>query len=246
MGRKPGLRPSRENGCAKTDRGAAMKRVDPSSPLNESSVHKGCRNLFGDPKSEEEEEGGLYPNTEGSLAVSMSGKSFIKLLSHKASEVTFSVLSITVYPRRYYPPDEELLVSSTTVAYPVAPMSVNCSERTAFVDDIEGVNTTPNSSQGFLKFPEETRKPWWASPVWGYPGVQPENTTTQSQVEDLFWGWISLKKFTVQELKELREDRLLSYVLGQRNLRIEFAHLIAKRQPHHVMEGFKQQPKSGS
>ncbi|POM70009.1 ATP-binding cassette (ABC) Superfamily, partial [Phytophthora palmivora] len=40
----------------------------------------------------------------------------------------------------------------------------------------------------------------------------------------------------VQELKELREDRLLFYVLDQRDLRIEFAHLAAKRQLHSVME----------
>ncbi|POM70929.1 Hypothetical protein PHPALM_12572 [Phytophthora palmivora] len=60
-------------------------------------------------------------------------------------------------------------------------------------------------------------------PMWGYPWVQPENTTIQSQAEDLFWRWVSLKNFTVQELKELREDRLLSYVLDQCDLRIEFA-----------------------
>ncbi|POM66540.1 Hypothetical protein PHPALM_17580 [Phytophthora palmivora] len=81
-------------------------------------------------------------------------------------------------------------------------------------------------------------------PVWGYPWVQPENTTTQFQAEDLFWRWVSLKNFTVQELKELREDRLLSYVLDQRDLRIEFAHLIAKRQLHSVMEELRQQSKS--
>ncbi|POM77238.1 ATP-binding cassette (ABC) Superfamily [Phytophthora palmivora] len=51
-------------------------------------------------------------------------------------------------------------------------------------------------------------------PVWGYPWVQPENTVTQTQAEDLFWRWVSLKNFTVQGLKELREDRLLSYVLA--------------------------------
>ncbi|POM73375.1 Hypothetical protein PHPALM_9783, partial [Phytophthora palmivora] len=73
-------------------------------------------------------------------------------------------------------------------------------------------------------------------PVWGYRWVQPENTTTQTQAEDLFWRWVSLKNFTVQELKELREDRLLSYVLDQRDLRIVFAHLVAKRQLHSVME----------
>ncbi|POM76057.1 LOW QUALITY PROTEIN: ATP-binding cassette (ABC) Superfamily [Phytophthora palmivora] len=26
-------------------------------------------------------------------------------------------------------------------------------------------------------------------PVWGYPWVQLENTTTQTQAEDLFWRW---------------------------------------------------------
>ncbi|POM63374.1 LOW QUALITY PROTEIN: ATP-binding cassette (ABC) Superfamily [Phytophthora palmivora] len=81
-------------------------------------------------------------------------------------------------------------------------------------------------------------------PVWGYAWVQPENTTIQSQAEDLFWGWVS--NFTVQELKELREDRLLSYVLDHRNLRIEFAHLIAKRQLHSVMEGLRLLSKSSA
>ncbi|POM80388.1 LOW QUALITY PROTEIN: ATP-binding cassette (ABC) Superfamily [Phytophthora palmivora] len=59
-------------------------------------------------------------------------------------------------------------------------------------------------------------------PVWGYPW--PENTTTQAQAEDLFWRWVSLKNVTVQELKELREDRLLSYALDQNDLRVEFSH----------------------
>ncbi|POM65228.1 Hypothetical protein PHPALM_19085, partial [Phytophthora palmivora] len=49
-----------------------------------------------------------------------------------------------------------------------------------------------------------------------------------------------------KELKELREDRLLSYVLDQRDLRIEFAHLIAKRQLHSVVEGLRQQSKSSA
>ncbi|POM69525.1 LOW QUALITY PROTEIN: ATP-binding cassette (ABC) Superfamily [Phytophthora palmivora] len=60
-------------------------------------------------------------------------------------------------------------------------------------------------------------------PVWGYPWVHLENSTTQSQAVDLFWRWVSLKNFTVQELNELREDRLLSYVLDQCDLRIKFA-----------------------
>ncbi|POM75764.1 Hypothetical protein PHPALM_7089 [Phytophthora palmivora] len=83
-------------------------------------------------------------------------------------------------------------------------------------------------------------------PVWGYPWVQPENTTTQPQAEDLFWRWVSLKSFIVQGLKELREGRLMSCVLDQRDLGIEFAHLIAKRQLHSVMEGLRQQSKSSA
>ncbi|POM76560.1 Hypothetical protein PHPALM_6187 [Phytophthora palmivora] len=83
-------------------------------------------------------------------------------------------------------------------------------------------------------------------PVWGYPWVQPENTTTQSQTEYLFWRWVSLKNFTVQELKELREDRLLSYVLHQRDLRIEFVHLIAKRQLHSSKSGAQDERRYGS
>ncbi|POM70203.1 Hypothetical protein PHPALM_13392, partial [Phytophthora palmivora] len=104
------------------------------------------------------------------------------------------------------------------------------------------VGNTPNSSRSRKK--SEDRGGLF--PVWGYLWVQPENTTTQTQAEDLFWRWVSLKNFTVQELKELREDRLLSYVLGQRDLRIEFAHLIAKRQLHSVMEGLRQQSKSSA
>ncbi|POM76742.1 ATP-binding cassette (ABC) Superfamily [Phytophthora palmivora] len=67
----------------------------------------------------------------------------------------------------------------------------------------------------------------------------PENTTNQTQAEDLFWRWISLKNFTVQELKEHREDRLLSYVLDQRDLRIE-------SQLHSDTEGIRQQSKSSA
>ncbi|POM69887.1 Hypothetical protein PHPALM_13790 [Phytophthora palmivora] len=69
---------------------------------------------------------------------------------------------------------------------------------------------------------------------------------TQSQTEALFWRWVSLKHFLVQELKELREDRLLFFDLGQPDLRIAFDHLIAKRQLHPVMEGLRQQSKSSA
>ncbi|POM62908.1 hypothetical protein PHPALM_27879 [Phytophthora palmivora] len=127
----------------------------------------------------------------------------------------------------------------------VAPMS----DEPLFVNDIEAARCVLLAPHRIpLKvFTSLRKKPEGRGglfPVWGYPWVQPENTTTQSQAEDLFWGWVSLKNFTVQELKELREDRLLSYVLDKRDLRIEFAHLIAKWQLHSVMEGLRQQAKS--
>ncbi|POM59524.1 ATP-binding cassette (ABC) Superfamily [Phytophthora palmivora] len=52
-------------------------------------------------------------------------------------------------------------------------------------------------------------------PVWG-PRIQ-------TKAEDLFWRWVSLKNFTVQELIELREVRLLSYVLDHPDLRIDLS-----------------------
>ncbi|POM75075.1 ATP-binding cassette (ABC) Superfamily [Phytophthora palmivora] len=107
-----------------------------------------------------------------------------------------------------------------------------------FVDDIESARCVLLAQH---RSPEDRGGLF---PVWGYSRAQPENTTTQSQAEDLFWRWVSLTNFTVQELKELREDRLLSYVLDQHDLSIEFAHLIAKRQLHSVMEGHRQQSKS--
>ncbi|POM76388.1 Hypothetical protein PHPALM_6373 [Phytophthora palmivora] len=56
--------------------------------------------------------------------------------------------------------------------------------------------------------------------------------------------WVLVKNFAVQELKELREDRLQSFLLDQRDLLIYFDQLITKRQLHSVMEGLRQQSKS--
>ncbi|POM60610.1 hypothetical protein PHPALM_30513 [Phytophthora palmivora] len=109
-----------------------------------------------------------------------------------------------VYPRGYFPPDAgsgspmflDHLTVSTLDTLLVAPMSV-CAAR-----------TTPNSLDGIYESQEESRRHWGGSSP---RGVQPENTTTQTQGKDLFWRWVSLKNFTVHELKELREDCLLSY-----------------------------------
>ncbi|POM78420.1 Hypothetical protein PHPALM_4051 [Phytophthora palmivora] len=145
-----------------------------------------------------------------------------------ASEVTSSAPSTPVYPRGYYPPDEEigytmflekLLVASTPLA---APTNMRVDSTTL---------TLPLSESTSLRKNLE---------------AEPKNTTTPSQAEGLFWWWVSKKVITVQEFQDLREDRLLSNILGQRDLRIEFAHLTTEGQLHSVMEGLRQQSKSNA
>ncbi|POM81149.1 Hypothetical protein PHPALM_922 [Phytophthora palmivora] len=75
-------------------------------------------------------------------------------------------------------------------------------------------------------------------PVWGTLGYNPRTRRPRLNQKTCSGD--------VQELKELREDRLLSYVLDQRDLRIEFAHLVAKQQLHSVMEGLRQQSKASA
>ncbi|ETK92385.1 hypothetical protein L915_04239 [Phytophthora nicotianae] len=67
-------------------------------------------------------------------------------------------------------------------------------------------------------------------PVWGYPWVLPENCPSWGSCEDMFWAWVETLKYSPTELQELREDRLLSKILDQRDLRIRFVHLVSKRQ----------------
>ncbi|GMF44446.1 unnamed protein product [Phytophthora fragariaefolia] len=67
-------------------------------------------------------------------------------------------------------------------------------------------------------------------PVWGYPCVQPEGTAGFPQAESVFWAGVLEQGYQRQELGQLKAELALSSVLDQRDLRIEFAHLIAKRQ----------------
>ncbi|POM58167.1 Hypothetical protein PHPALM_37230, partial [Phytophthora palmivora] len=144
-----------------------------------------------------------------------------------ASEVVSSASSTPVYPRGYYPPD----------AGSGSPM---------FLEHLKiprGLNHG-RTSRGAYERAFVQAKPLFVNDIEAarnlrvYPWVQPENTTTQSQAEGLFWRWVFLKNFTVQELKEIRDDRLLSYVLDQRDLCVEFARLIAK--------GLRQQSKAST
>ncbi|ETN05467.1 hypothetical protein PPTG_14200 [Phytophthora nicotianae INRA-310] len=45
----------------------------------------------------------------------------------------------------------------------------------------------------------------------------------------MFWTWVETLKYSPTELQELREGRLLSKILDQRDLRIRFVHLVSKR-----------------
>ncbi|KAG3049915.1 hypothetical protein PI125_g26509 [Phytophthora idaei] len=62
-------------------------------------------------------------------------------------------------------------------------------------------------------------------PVWGYP----ENCQSWGAADLLFWKWVASHRYSQEELRELQQDRLLSYILDQRDLRIEFVHLVSKR-----------------
>ncbi|KAG3233015.1 hypothetical protein PI124_g21907 [Phytophthora idaei] len=66
-------------------------------------------------------------------------------------------------------------------------------------------------------------------PVWGYPGVCPENCQSWGAAVLLIWKWVASHSYSQENLRELQQDLLLSYILDQRNLRIEFVHLVSKR-----------------
>ncbi|KAG3116105.1 hypothetical protein PI124_g4660 [Phytophthora idaei] len=65
-------------------------------------------------------------------------------------------------------------------------------------------------------------------PVWGYHWVYPENCQPWGAADLLFWKWVASHSYSQEELRELQQDRLLSCILDQRDLRIEFVHLVSK------------------
>ncbi|KAG3249578.1 hypothetical protein PI124_g5757 [Phytophthora idaei] len=66
-------------------------------------------------------------------------------------------------------------------------------------------------------------------PVWGYPWVYPENCQSWAAADLLFWKWVVSHSYSQEKLRELQQDLLLSYILDQRDLRIEFVYLVSKR-----------------
>ncbi|KAG6587308.1 ATP-binding cassette (ABC) Superfamily [Phytophthora cinnamomi] len=81
-------------------------------------------------------------------------------------------------------------------------------------------------------------------PVWGYPWAQPSEAMTWIEVEDLSWRYVSRKGYSDQGYRELREDRFLSAILDQRDLRVEFARIVSKHKLYLMMEELKQQAKA--
>ncbi|POM78357.1 LOW QUALITY PROTEIN: ATP-binding cassette (ABC) Superfamily [Phytophthora palmivora] len=230
---------------------AVKKRAAPGSPTSEHSIAKGFKSLF-DSSDEEEEEGAVSEPREISNDLDEQQERY------QAAQLQGTPVPPTpVYPRGYYPPDAGS-GSPMFLEHLKAPRGLNhgrtsrgayerslVQDEPLFVNDIEAarcVLLAPHRIplKEFTSLHKKLEDRGGLFPVWGYTWVQPENTTTQTQAEGLFWRWVF---FTVQELKELREDRLLSYVLDQRDL---LCHLIAKRQLHSVIEGLRQQSKSSA
>ncbi|POM66830.1 LOW QUALITY PROTEIN: ATP-binding cassette (ABC) Superfamily [Phytophthora palmivora] len=181
--------------------GAATKDLTvPDSPFRKSALPKGYHNLFYSSSDEAEEEGAVTEPQE----ISMSSRSSIKLLNCKA---------LLCLPRRCIPMDTtrrmwglDLPCSySTSMPHVVSTMGPLCVAPMS----VPWFNTSRSSSATLKplaygiplkEFTSHRKKPGDRGglfPVWGYPWVQPEDTTTQTQAEDLFWRWVSLKNFTV-------------------------------------------------
>ncbi|POM75794.1 ATP-binding cassette (ABC) Superfamily [Phytophthora palmivora] len=210
---------------------AAKKRAAPGSPSSEPSITKGFRSLFDSP-DEEEEAGAVSEPQEISNDLDEQQERY------QAAQLQGTpVPSTPVYPRGYYPPDAGS-GSPMFLEHLKAPRGLNhgrtsrgayerasVQDESLFVNDIEAarcVLLAPHRIHlkeftSLLKKPEDRGGLF---PVWGTLGYSPRTPQSNHRKRT----WVSLKNFTVQELKELREDRLLSYVLDQRDIRIEFAH----------------------
>ncbi|KAG3212768.1 hypothetical protein PC129_g16284 [Phytophthora cactorum] len=75
----------------------------------------------------------------------------------------------------------------------------------------------------------EAREPGWPPSRSVYPWVCPENCQSWGAADLLFWKWVASHSYSQEKLRELQQDFLLSYILDQRDLRIEFVHLVSKR-----------------
>ncbi|POM60990.1 LOW QUALITY PROTEIN: ATP-binding cassette (ABC) Superfamily [Phytophthora palmivora] len=174
----------------------ATKRAVPGSP----TIAKGFRSLF-DSSDEEEEEEAISEPQEISNDLDEQQERY------QAAQLQGTpVPPAPVYPRGYYPPD----AGSGSPMFPEhlkAPRDLkhgstsrgtyeraSVQDEPLFVNDIEAARCVLLAPHRIplKEFTSLRKKPEDRSglfPVWGYPWVQPENTTTQTQAEDLFWRW---------------------------------------------------------
>ncbi|GMF26572.1 unnamed protein product [Phytophthora lilii] len=153
----------------------------------------------------------------------------------------------SVHQRGYYPPDdstgatrflENLRFPRPLVGGHISKGAYECAvvqNEPLFVSDVEAARCVLLAQhkiplKEFTSLRKKPENKGGLHPVWGYPWVQPENTTMWVQAEDLFWCWVSLQGYAAQEIQELRDEQQLSSILEQRELRIKFGHLVGKRQ----------------
>ncbi|KAG2996288.1 hypothetical protein PC119_g17877 [Phytophthora cactorum] len=79
-------------------------------------------------------------------------------------------------------------------------------------------------------------------PVWGYPWVCPENCQSWGAADLLFWKWVASHSYSQEKLRELQQDFLLSYILDQRDLRIEFKRAASSAQGERGYELYASAP----
>ncbi|GMF41137.1 unnamed protein product [Phytophthora fragariaefolia] len=217
---------ARVRGAATQHQGAAVAHEEPTNSRKRSasqSPHRKARDSFRglfDTSSDEEEEEGAAQNLKRSPMISTGS---------------------------YYPPDEGTRAASFLEKLQDPRVIVGgCTFRGAFEREL--VMNEPLFQENieaarcvFLaphriplkEFTSLRKKPepkGGLHPVSGYPWVQPDGTTGFPQAESVFWAWVLEQGYQRQELDQLKAELALSSVLVQRELRIEFAHIIVKQQ----------------
>ncbi|GMF52052.1 unnamed protein product [Phytophthora fragariaefolia] len=213
------------------------------------------RRLF-DSSSDDEEEEGAVPEPQG-ISNDLDGQQEryyapqLQSSNLPSAQVAVPVQSTQTaggkaYPRGYYPPDEGAGAASfleklqDTRGLVDGYTSRGAFERELVMNEplfqeniaaarrvLLAPHRIPLKECTSLRKKPETKG--GLHPVWGYPWVQPEGTTGFPQADSVFWAWALEQGYQRQALDQLKVELALSSVLGQRELRIEFAHLIAKR-----------------
>ncbi|POM64183.1 Hypothetical protein PHPALM_20318 [Phytophthora palmivora] len=240
-------------GCLYVDDMLIASPHSPRLSYSGTSHRKGYRSLFDSESDEAETEGTITETQAISNDLDQQQERYQPAQLQGAPEVSTSAPPTPVYLRGYIHRMRGLglpcswstsrpLVYLTMGAIYMAPMSVpwfKTNHSMSMASRPLGVLLAPHRIplKELTSFREKPEDRGGLFPVWGSRALRPNLSQNT---------WVSLKNFAVQELKELREDRLLSYVLDLRDLRIEFALFLAKRQLHSVMEGLRQQSKSSA